>query len=96
LSNSHEVIGLVAHFEGRLVNGFESEIKVHFCCKKLKKIVMIKEKNKVLTEQLLSDNFTSISLFGERPLIALILASWVDLSNSNVVFGKMQEDLGLV
>ena len=57
---------------------------------------MIKEKNKVLTEQLLSDNFTSISLFGERPLIALILASWVDLSNSNVVFGKMQEDLGLV
>ena len=28
--------------------------------------------------------------------MALILASYVDLSNSNVVFGKMQEGLGLL
>lgn len=46
-------------------------------------------------EQLLSESFTSMSLFGDRPLIALILASCVDLSNSKVVLGRMQEALGL-
>ena len=47
-------------------------------------------------EQLLSESFTSMSLFGDSPLIALILASCVDLSNSKVVLGRMQEALGLV
>ena len=37
-----------------------------------------------------------MSLFGDRPLIALILANYVDLSNSNVVLGKIQDALGLV
>lgn len=46
-------------------------------------------------DELLSDSFTSMSLFGDRPLIALILPNWLDFSNSAVVPGRTHDPLVL-